>query len=87
MKFFDRAVELTKPVQALADNVRTWVEQVKSLTETISIIAHNQAVHHNMIMQMWTMQQTIVDKLSSNNLDINMPDIEGKKDTKKDQSN
>lgn len=87
MKFFDKAIALTKPVKELADGLKACAESVKILAESVAVIAHNQAVHHHMIMQMWSVQQQIFNKLTSGGLDTKMPDITGKKATKSDKSN
>ena len=73
---FDRAVELTKPVQQLADGLKAVADGLGKLTLHVGIIAHNQAVHHQMIQQMWGVQQLIFKKLHENSLDTSMPDID-----------
>jgi hypothetical protein len=73
---FDRAVELTKPVQDLASGVKAVADNLAKLALHVSIIAHNQAVHHHMIQQMWGVQQLIFKKLHENSLDTSMPEID-----------
>lgn len=74
-KAFDKAVEMTKPVQALADGLKTCAESIEKLASNLAIVAHNQFVHHQMIMQMWNVQQAIYKKLSESSLDTKMPEI------------
>lgn len=73
---FDRAVELTKPVQDLADGLHALADGLAKLTVHVGIIAHNQMVHHSMIQQMWGVQQAIFRKLNANALDTSMPEID-----------
>jgi hypothetical protein len=75
-KAFDKAVEMTKPVQQLADGLKACAEQMKNLAQNLAIIAHNQAVHHHMIGQMWNVQQAIFKKLHENSLNMSMPEID-----------
>ena len=82
-KVIDNAVNMSKPVKDLADSVKTCAEHLKTLAETMTVIAYNQAAHHKLIMQMWSVQQTIFAKLQENSLDSKMPDINGKGDDKK----
>lgn len=78
MKLFDKAIKLSEPVKELAVGVMAVAEQLKNLASTVAIIAHNQAVHHQMIIKMWSTQQAIYKKMLENSLDTQMPDIEGK---------
>jgi hypothetical protein len=78
-RIFDRAVEASKPIQALAVGLRACAEQLQRMGETVALIAHNQAVHHQMIKQMWGIQQHIFRKLQDNSLDVSMPDIDAPK--------
>ena len=75
-KAFDKAVEMTKPVQELAEGLKACAEQMKALAQNLAIVAHNQAVHHHMIQQMWGVQQAIFRKLSEHSMDMSMPDVD-----------
>jgi hypothetical protein len=79
-KAFDRAVEMAKPVQMLADGLKAVAEQMKNLAENLAVVAHNQAVHHHMITQMWGVQQVIYKRLRENSLDTSMPEIDKHED-------
>lgn len=78
-RIFDKAIEATKPVQALAAGLRACAEQLQKIGQTVAVIAHNQAVHHHMIQQMWGVQQHIFRKLHDNALDMSMPDVDAPK--------
>jgi len=84
---FDKAVELSKPVKDLTEGLHACAEQMKNLVLSLSVVAQNQAVHHQMIQQMWHIQQVIFKKLSENGLDTSMPEIGKSKEDKKAKSN
>lgn len=75
-RIFDKAVEMTKPVKALAQGVQACAEQMRNIAHAVAILAHNQAVHHHMIGQMWQVQQQIFKKLSEHSMNMEMPDID-----------
>ena len=75
-KMFDKAIEATKPVQHLADGLKAVAEQLAALGKTVAIIAHNQAVHHHIIQQMYGVQQHIFHKLGEHSLNMEMPKID-----------
>ena len=79
-KAWDKMIEVSKPVQALSEGLKSCAEGLERLASTLSIIAHNQAIHHSMIIQMWSTHQIILKKLNENSLDMSMPD--GKKEEK-----
>jgi hypothetical protein len=84
MKFFDKAVEMTKPVKSLADGLKTCAETIERIASNLAIVAYNQAVHYQLIMQMWDIQQEIYKKLNEYSFDVKMPDIKASsKDDKK----
>ena len=56
-KAWDKAIEMSKPVQALVDGLKACAEGLEKVASTVAIMAHNQAVHHSMIMQMWSTNQ------------------------------
>lgn len=76
-RIFDKAVEMTKPVKALALGLQACADQMKNIATAVAVLAHNQAVHHHMIQQMWGVQQHIFKKLSEHSMNMDMPDIEG----------
>lgn len=78
---FDKAVEMSKPVIALAEGLKACAEALEKLAQNLAIVAHNQAVHHKMIDQMWSTNQIILKKLSAHSLDSSLPD--GKKNDEK----
>ena len=73
---FDKAVALTKPVQDLANGLKSLAEQTEKLAMHLAVIAHNQAVHHHVINQIWQLQQHIFAKLSEGGMDMKMPEID-----------
>jgi len=75
-RIFDRAVEAARPIQALAGGLKACAEQLAKIGQSVAIIAHNQAVHHHVIQQMWSVQQQIFHKLNERSLDTSMPDID-----------
>lgn len=75
-KIFDRAVEMTKPVKALATGLHACAEQMKNIAHAVAVLAHNQNLHHHMIQQMWGVQQHIFKKLGEHSMNMEMPDIE-----------
>ena len=75
-KALDRAVEMTKPVMALAEGLKACAIQMELLAQNLAVVAHNQAVHRQMIIQMWEVQQAIFRRLKGNSLDASMPDID-----------
>ena|SRR5579875_1808222 len=85
-RIFDKAVEATRPIQALAKGLATCAEQMRNIAQTVAVIAHNQAVHHHMIQQMWGVQQHIFKKLSEHSMDMSMPDIDAPKIDPKDEA-
>lgn len=74
-KAINKAVLLSKPVQELADHVKSLAVNVEKLASHLAIIAHNQVVHHYMIQQMNAVQQIIYKKLSENSLDTSLPEL------------
>jgi hypothetical protein len=87
MKLFDKAVELAQPVRALSAGLKMCAEQMKAIAEALAMIAYNQQVHHEMIMQLHASQRAVIAKLSSSGTDASMPDIEGKKHSKTEKPN
>lgn len=75
-RIFDKAVEMTKPVRVLAQGVQACAEQMRNIAHAVAILAHNQQIHHNMIGQMWQVQQQIFRKLSEHSMNMEMPDID-----------
>ena len=82
-KAFDKAVAMTKPVQDLAAGLKSCAEGLEKLAMNLAVVAHNQAVHHQMIMQMWNVNQLILRKLNEHALDTSLPEVKPT-DTKKD---
>jgi hypothetical protein len=78
---FDRAVEATRPVLALADALKSLAVEVEKLALSLSVIAHNQAIHHYMISQM---QQILTTAMHDKSLDMKMPEIKPQDATNKD---
>lgn len=74
-KAFDKAVEMTKPVQALAEGLKACAMGLEKLALNLAVIAQNQAVHHQMIVQMWDTHKVILQKLNENALDTSMPEL------------
>lgn len=73
-KAFDKAVEMTKPVQALAEGVKACAAVLEKLAVNLAVVAQNQAVHHQMIVQMWKVHQVVLQKINESSLDTSMPD-------------
>lgn len=78
-KALDRAVELRQPVIDLGDSVKLLADQVKKLAVNVAILAHNQGVHHQMILALANNSDVIMSKLQENALDVQMPDIDSPK--------
>lgn len=74
-KAFDKAIEMSKPVTALAEGLKACATGLEKLAMNLAIVAHNQAVHHQMIQQMWSVHQVIMKKLNENSLDTSMPGL------------
>ena len=72
---FDKAVEATRPIKELAFGVKAIADGLQRLAAAVSVLAHNQAVHHNVIQQMYGVQQFIYKKLTENSMDVSLPDI------------
>ena len=86
-RLFDKAVEATRPIQALADGLKACALQLQNLGQMVAVLAHNQAVHHRVISQMYEMQMFIKQKLTEHSMDMSMPDIgEVKKVDPKDEA-
>lgn len=77
---FDKAVEFSRPVLALANGVKELAENVEKLATNLAIIAHNQAVHHHMIQQIMGVHQLILKKITENSLDTSLPKLDKPKD-------
>lgn len=75
-KALDRAVELRQPVIDLGEGVKALAEQVKKLAMNVAILAHNQGVHHQMILTLAHNSDVIMSKIMENALDTKMPDID-----------
>lgn len=75
MKLLDQALERAKPVQALADGLKACAVGLERLASTLTIVAHNQAVHHQMIIQMWSFYQLFIKKINEENVNIKLPDL------------
>lgn len=73
---FNRAVEAAKPIQDLANGLKACATELVRIGQTVAVLVHNQAVHHNMIQQLWYVQQQVFQKLSDRSLDMSMPDID-----------
>ena len=86
-KAFDKMVAASKPVQDLADAVRVLAEKTNELAQHVAALSHNQAVHNNLIAQMWNVQQAIYTKLQASALDTKMPSLEGDSSKKSNKAN
>jgi hypothetical protein len=75
-RIFDKAVEATRPIKDLAEGLKAVAEQLVNLGQAVAVIAHNQAVHHHIIQQMYGMQMHIHKKLTEHSMDMSMPDID-----------
>jgi hypothetical protein len=86
-RIFNRAVEATKPIQQLANGLKACSVELGKIGQTVAILAYNQAVHHQMIQQMLSVQHQIFRKLGDHSLDMSMPDIDApKKDDAKNET-
>jgi hypothetical protein len=83
----DRAIEISKPFRDLAASVKSLAESVHSFGNNLAILAHNQAVHHQMIQQVWANQTNLLRRLGESATDTNMPEISFQKKLGKGQSN
>ena len=75
-KITSKVIELTEPIQELTVALKGVAHELRELGNHVNIIAHNQAVHHQMIMQMWGVHKTMLRKITENSLDMQMPDID-----------
>lgn len=82
MKLFDKAIEFSAPVKALADSLKACAEGLEKVAMTLAVVAHNQAAHHQMIAQMWSTHQAIVKKMNENAMDASMPELGDKEKAK-----
>lgn len=82
-KAFDKAVAATKPVKAIAEGLTACATALEKMASNLAAIAHNQAVHHHMITQMWGVHQVILKKLNDNSLDTSMPGLKDDKEKSK----
>ncbi len=87
MKLLDRAVEMSKPVQELADSIKQLAQglhdvaqSVEKLTKNVATLAQKQAAHHRMIAHMHLVQQVIMRRMSEGGADTSLPDIDAPKD-------
>lgn len=75
MKLLDRAIEATRPVHEIAKGLKLCATAIEKLATHIAVLAHNQAVHQQVIQKIWDVQQSIFAKLNEGSLDMQMPDI------------
>ena len=68
MNLLDVLIEKSAPVDALAAAVSACAEQLKLLAQNVAILAHNQQVHSQMILQI---HQTLAGKA----MDVSFPKI------------
>ena len=83
MKLLDKAIEMSKPVQELADAVGQLANSLEKVSQglekvakNVAVLAQNQAAHHRMIAHMHLVQQVIMRKLSEGGVDTSLPDID-----------
>ena len=80
-----KAVEASKLVKDLIKSVADLAAATETLAKNLAITAHNQHVHHQMIGQMYMLQQGILKKMSENAVSLALPEPgKGSKDGKKD---
>lgn len=82
-KAFDKAVAATKPMKVLAEGLKSCVESLEKIATNVAALAHNQAVHHHMITQMWTVHQAMMKKMNDSALDTSMPSLKDDKEKAK----
>jgi phage-related minor tail protein len=81
-KAIDDVIELSKPFGSLTDSVTSLASAIEKLASNLAIIAHNQAIHHQMIQQMWGVHQVLVKQMHDRAGDMAMPSPSKKKDDK-----
>lgn len=72
---FDKAVEMTTPVKALAEGLKACAAGIEKVASTLAIVAHNQSLHHKMIIQMWETHELILKRAKDSALDTSMPGL------------
>jgi len=75
-RVLDKAIEATKPIQELAGGLKACAVELTRLGQAVAVLAHNQAVHHHIIQQMYSFQQHFFKKMSEHSMDMSMPDID-----------
>jgi len=79
MKILDKVLEMSVPVMTLAEAIKQVAISVGTLTQSIAMLAHNQEVHHQMIMQL----AAVVTKMNGKSADVgSMPSVNSVKDNK-----
>ena len=79
-KIFNKILEASAPVRALADVVRSLAIDITGLAAGVETIAHNQQALHQMIMQL----ADAITKMNAARSDIGtMPDINNTKPSDK----
>jgi len=68
MNLLDELVDRSTPVVSLAGAVQACAEQLKALAQNVAILAHNQGVHQQMIMQIHSI-------LAGKSVDVSLPKI------------
>lgn len=80
-----KAVEASKLVKDIIKSVADLAASSETLAKNLAVMAHNQHVHHQMIGQMYMVQQTILKRMSENAVSLALPEPnKGGKDGKKD---
>ncbi len=80
-----KAVETSRLMKDVIKSVADLATGAETLAKNLAIMAHNQHVHHQMIGQMYVIQQGILKKMHENavNLALPVPGRDGKKDVDK----
>jgi len=83
MKLLDRAIELSRPVQVLAEAVAQLAlslqkvsQGVEKVAKNVGLLAQQQAAHHRMIAHIHLVQQVIMRRLAEGGIDTSLPDID-----------
>lgn len=85
-RVIEKAVSLSPDIVRLVGTLESLADSVEKIASNLLIVAQNQAVHHQMIMQMWHVHQSVMNKLHDNSIE-KMPPIDGKESKKADKPN